>query len=176
MERFFETAPIEPTKELETALREAYPDKTELTAEQVDTTTIRLPLLKIMSHKADQKAAPVYAYVFTYGNSYHGAEIPYVFQRVSGSGEEQELAEQVSQAWINLPGQGDQGQAKSRNGSLIPEKAGQPCFWMWSRNLFIIMIRNFSLFWFRIMNIRSLFREAGNLTGKHVTGFRISIF
>ena len=109
---FFETAPIEPTKELETALREAYPDKTELTAEQVDTTTIRLPLLKIMSHKADQKAAPVYAYVFTYGNSYHGAEIPYVFQRVSGSGEEQELAEQVSQAWINFARTGRPGAGK----------------------------------------------------------------
>lgn len=109
---FFETAPIEPTKELETALREAYPDKTELTAEQVDTTTIRLPLLKIMSHKADQKAAPVYAYVFTYGNSYHGAEIPYVFQRVSGSGEEQELAEQVSQAWITFARTGRPGAGK----------------------------------------------------------------
>jgi para-nitrobenzyl esterase len=109
---FFETAPIEPTKELETALREAYPDKTELTADQVDTTTIRLPLLKIMSHKADQKAAPVYAYVFTYGNSYHGAEIPYVFQRVSGSGEEQELAEQVSQAWINFARTGRPGAGK----------------------------------------------------------------
>lgn len=99
---FFETDPIEPTKELTAALRGAYPDKTELTAEQVDTTTIRLPLLKIMSHKADQKAAPVYAYVFTYGNSYHGAEIPYVFNHVSGSGEEQTLGEQVSQTWVNF--------------------------------------------------------------------------
>lgn len=99
---FFETDPIEPTEELTAALRGAYPDKTELTAEQVDTTTIRLPLLKIMSHKADQKAAPVYAYVFTYGNSYHGAEIPYVFNHVSGSGEEQTLGEQVSQTWVNF--------------------------------------------------------------------------
>ena len=99
---FFETDPIEPTEELTAALRRAYPDKTELTAEQVDTTTIRLPLLKIMSHKADQKAAPVYAYVFTYGNSYHGAEIPYVFNHVSGSGEEQTLGEQVSQTWVNF--------------------------------------------------------------------------
>lgn len=99
---FFETDPIEPTEELTAALRGAYPDKTELTAEQVDTTTIRLPLLKIMSHKADQKAAPVYAYVFTYGNSYHGAEIPYVFNNVSGSGEEQTLGELVSQTWVNF--------------------------------------------------------------------------
>ncbi|MDO5350959.1 MAG: carboxylesterase family protein, partial [Lachnospiraceae bacterium] len=70
--------------------------------EQVDTTTIRLPLLKIMTHKADQDGAPVYAYVFTYGNSYHGAEIPYVFDLADGSEEEQALAEQVSQAWINF--------------------------------------------------------------------------
>lgn len=106
---FFETDPIEPTEELTAALREAYPGKTELTAEQVDTTTIRLPLLKIMSHKADQKAAPVYSYVFTYGNSYHGAEIPYVFQNVSGSEEEQALAEQVSQAWVNFARTGTPG-------------------------------------------------------------------
>lgn len=98
----FESDPIEPTEELETALREAYPDKTELTAEQVDTTTIRLPLLKIMSHKADQNGAPVYAYLFTYGNSYHGAEIPYVLNHVNGNEEEQALAEQISQAWINF--------------------------------------------------------------------------
>lgn len=99
---FFESAPIEPTEELTEALREAYPDKTELTAEQVDTTTIRLPLLKIMTHKADQNGAPVYAYLFTYGNSYHGAEIPYVFDLADGSQEEQKLAEQISQAWINF--------------------------------------------------------------------------
>lgn len=99
---FFQSDPIEPTEELTEALREAYPDKTDLTAEQVDTTTIRLPLLKIMTHKADQDGAPVYAYVFTYGNSYHGAEIPYVFDLADGSEEEQALAEQVSQAWINF--------------------------------------------------------------------------
>lgn len=97
---FFEADPIEPTEELTAALHAAYPNKTELTAEQVDTTTIRLPLLKIMSHKADQKAAPVYAYLFTYGNSYHGAEIPYVFNQINGNEEEQALAEQISQAWI----------------------------------------------------------------------------
>lgn len=99
---FFQSDPIEPTEELTEALREAYPDKTGLTAEQVDTTTIRLPLLKIMTHKADQNGAPVYAYLFTYGNSYHGAEIPYVFDLAGGSEEEQALAKQVSQAWINF--------------------------------------------------------------------------
>ncbi len=106
---FFETDPIEPTKELTEALRQAYPEKTDLTAEQVDTTTIRLPLLKIMSHKADQKAAPVYAYLFTYGNSYHGAEIPYVFNHAKDSKEEQTLANQVSQAWVNFARTGTPG-------------------------------------------------------------------
>lgn len=106
---FFETNPIEPTKELTAALREAYPNKEELTAEQVDTTTIRLPLLKIMTHKADQEGTPVYAYLFTYGNSYHGAEIPYVFNHTDGNEEEQSLAEQVSQSWINFARTGTPG-------------------------------------------------------------------
>lgn len=106
---FFEADPIEPTKELTEALRGAYPGKTDLTAEQVDTPTIRLPLLKIMSHKADQKAAPVYAYLFTYGNSYHGAEIPYVFHLAGGNEEEQALAEQISQAWGNFARTGTPG-------------------------------------------------------------------
>ena len=106
---FFETDPIEPTNELTAALREAYPNKAELTAEQVDTTTIRLPLLKIMAHKADQKGAPVYAYLFTYGNSYHGAEIPYVFNHADGNEEELALAEQVSQSWVNFARTGTPG-------------------------------------------------------------------
>ncbi len=99
---FFPAEPVVQTEEIAAALRTAYPDKPELTADQVDSTTIRLPLLKIMSHKADQNGSPVYAYVFTYGNSYHGAEIPYVFRRVEGTGEEKALAEQISQAWINF--------------------------------------------------------------------------
>lgn len=98
---FFPADPIEETDEIREALNEAYPDKPDLTADMVDTTTIRLPLLKIMSHKADQKGAPVYAYVFTYGDSYHGAEIPYVFDNTSQA-EEPLLAEQISQAWINF--------------------------------------------------------------------------
>ena len=101
---YFKVDPIQPTEELTEALRSAYPNKPNLTAEEVDTTTIRLPLLKIMSHKADQNGAPVYAYVFTYGNSFHGAEIPYVFNNLAedATDEEKALAEQVSQAWINF--------------------------------------------------------------------------
>lgn len=99
---YFESDPVEPTDELTAALKEAYPDKTDLTAEHVDTTLIRLPILKIMAHKADQNGAPVYGYVFTYGNSHHGAEIPYVFDHADENDEEKELASQISQAWINF--------------------------------------------------------------------------
>lgn len=90
----------ETSEELNQAILSAYPNEEGLTAEQIDSTTIRLPLLKIMSHKADQNGAPVYSYMFTYGNSYHGAEIPYVFDNVNGT--EQALAEQISQAWVNF--------------------------------------------------------------------------
>ena len=70
----------------------------------VDTTTIRIPLLNIMSHKAAQGGAPVYAYMFTYGDSYHGAEIPYVFNNLEddATDEQQALADQISMAWINF--------------------------------------------------------------------------
>ena len=58
-------------------------------------------MLKIMSHKADQHGADVYAYVFTRGSgvagSYHGAEIPYVFHNVDNA-----VSDAVSQAWANF--------------------------------------------------------------------------
>ncbi|WP_160723508.1 carboxylesterase/lipase family protein [Bacillus sp. USDA818B3_A] len=85
----------------------AYPNKDRDEADKVDT-FIRLPMLKIMSHKADQGGAPVYAYVFTYDNgamgAYHGAEIPYVFAHESGK-----LGKEVSQAWINFARSGIPG-------------------------------------------------------------------
>lgn len=55
-----------------------------------------------MTHKAAQNGAPVYAYMFTYGNSYHGAEIPYVFNHADANAQERALAEQISQAWVNF--------------------------------------------------------------------------
>lgn len=106
---FFPSDPVEATEELAEAIRLAYPDKNDLTAEQIDTTLIRLPLVKIMSHKADQNGAPVYAYVFTYGNSFHGAEIPYVFDHADGNAEESALAGQISLAWINFAKTGTPG-------------------------------------------------------------------
>jgi len=62
----------------------AYPSKTKTDALFFDS-FLRLPLLKIMTHKADQKGAPVYAYVFTFGSplAVHTVEIPYVFNNVN---------------------------------------------------------------------------------------------
>lgn len=99
---YYPSDPVEDAEELREALLEAYPDKPGLTAEQVDSTTIRLPLLRIMSHKADQNGAAVYAYIFSYGNSYHGAEIPYVFAHAGGNEEQDTLNAQISGAWIQF--------------------------------------------------------------------------
>ena len=64
-------------------------------------TLIRKPMLKIMSHKADQGGANVYAYLFTKQigtmGSYHGAEIPFVFGNAEGA-----LSDTVSEAWANF--------------------------------------------------------------------------
>jgi para-nitrobenzyl esterase len=95
------------------AYAQAYPDKDKSGAEKVDT-FIRLPMLKIMSHKADQGGAPVYAYVFTWEDaargSSHGAEIPFVFDNLSGGdADTQNLAKTVSQAWINFARSGIPG-------------------------------------------------------------------
>ena len=89
-----ENQPISP--ELQAAIREAYPDKENLQASQIDT-LIRLPMLKIMAHKADQGGAPVYAYLFDFDNAFHGAEIPLVFRNTNLP-----LAELVSQAWVSF--------------------------------------------------------------------------
>lgn len=94
------------TEEQRNAYAQAYPNEEASGAEKVDT-FIRLPMLKIMSHKADQGGAPVYAYVFTWENggagSNHGAEIPFVFDNLTGGDDTaQKLAETVSQAWINF--------------------------------------------------------------------------
>ena len=59
-------------------------------------------MLKIMSHKADQNGANVYAYVFTKQlgdmGSYHGAEIPYIFKNT----DDEQLAKTISSAWVNF--------------------------------------------------------------------------
>lgn len=92
----------------------AYPSKTKADALYFDT-FLRLPILKIMTHKADQKGAQVFAYVFTYGSplAFHTAEIPFVFNNVDAASpisagplsEAQKkdaamVADTVSSAWI----------------------------------------------------------------------------
>lgn len=93
---FFPNQGVQSTDGLEAAVRAAYPNKPDLTADRVDS-LIRLPMLKIMSHKADQGGANVYAYIFARNNSFHGAEIPFVFRNIDDP-----LAEQVSQVWVNF--------------------------------------------------------------------------
>ncbi len=95
------------------AYAQAYPNKDKSGAEKVDT-LIRLPMLKIMSHKSDQGGAPVYAYVFTWEDgargSSHGAEIPFVFDNLGGGdADAQKLAKTVSRAWINFARSGIPG-------------------------------------------------------------------
>lgn len=96
------------TDEEVAAYKSAYPDKNPENANKVDT-LIRIPMLKIMSHKANQGGANVYAYVFTWENgandgrgSYHGAEISYVFDHAQQNQTAQKFADQVSQAWVNF--------------------------------------------------------------------------
>ena len=92
----------------------AYPNEEPENALYIDT-LIRMPILKIMSHKADQNGAPVYSYIFSWGTSYHTAEIPFVFNnvdktQVSGDPEEaRKLSEVMSQAWINFARTGNPG-------------------------------------------------------------------
>ena len=73
---FFAADPIQETPELAAALQAAYPNKPGLTADQVDSTTIRLPLLKIMSHKADQAAHRYTPICSRTETSYHTARSP----------------------------------------------------------------------------------------------------
>lgn len=93
------------TEEERKEFAKAYPNENSDQAANVDT-LIRLPMLKIMSHKADQNGAPIYSYVFTWEaegmGSYHGAEIPFVFQNVDGDEEAKELAKIVSSARANF--------------------------------------------------------------------------
>lgn len=101
---------------LSAALKAAYPDKTDLTADHVDT-LIRLPLLKTMAHKADQNGAPVYAYLMTYGNSAHGAEIPYIFRQSDSAA----MNDLFSSVWVNF----------ARNG--VPAAEGLPAWEPYTR-------------------------------------------
>ena len=88
------------TDEEKEEYKKAYPNEDENTAMYIDT-LIRKPMLKIMSHKYDQKNGDVYAYVFTKQvgdrGSYHTAEIPFVFDNIDVN-----LANIMSEAWANF--------------------------------------------------------------------------
>ena len=92
----------EATDEEKAVFSEAYPNEPESGADTVDT-LIRLPMLKIMSHKADQGGANVYAYMFTHQEppmgAYHGAEISYAFYN---SGEKNGMNDLISSVWTSF--------------------------------------------------------------------------
>lgn len=104
----------------------------------MDSATIRMPPLRIMSHKADQNGAAVYAYIFSYGNSYHGAEIPHVFAHAKGSGAQETLSEQISGAWIQFVKTGVPGAEGCLTGSRIPVKAARQWYLIILPGLLII--------------------------------------
>ena len=89
------------TAEEKAEYQKAYPNEAPETAMYVDT-LIRKPMLKIMSHKADQNGAKVYSYLFTKQigdqGSYHTAEIPYVFANIGND----KLSDTMSEAWANF--------------------------------------------------------------------------
>lgn len=100
----------------------AYPNKDPELVKYVDT-SFRLPLLKIMLHKADQNGAPVYAYIFTKESgkdlSFHTIEIPYVF---SNSNNDSKLNATMSKLWSSF----------ARTG--IPSADGVPQWEAFDRN------------------------------------------
>ncbi|MDD4070478.1 MAG: carboxylesterase family protein [Candidatus Izemoplasmatales bacterium] len=94
--RFISSERVDVTPEIEAAFAEAYPNEDITDAKYFDT-LIRLPMLKIMSHKADQGGANVYSYIYSYGSSRHGSEIPYVFHNNKG-----DMNELMSGIWANF--------------------------------------------------------------------------
>lgn len=99
---FPSTAHPHMTKEEKALYEKAYPNEAPETAELVDI-LFRPTTQLVMDHKADQKGAPVYAYVFTkqigpYG-VYHTAEIPYVFHNTKDASS---LEERMTALWSSF--------------------------------------------------------------------------
>lgn len=110
-----------------TEYKKAYPNEDESTAPLVDT-LLRLPLLKITAHKADQNGAKVYSYIFTkWVNAQTGAshtvEIPYVFANTDDP-----LSKIISTLWANF----------AKNG--IPSADGLPEWEAYTRENGSVMI------------------------------------
>lgn len=89
------------------AAAEAYPGKN-VKAEDVDM-LIRLPTLRVMSHRADQGNSQVFSYIYAYDGSNHGAEIPAAFARDTEDGKDR-----IWKAWTSF----------ARDG--VPEADGLP--------------------------------------------------
>ena len=97
----------------------SYPNEPEDEYAKVDT-LIRPSLKKLAAAKASAGSAKVYAYVMTFesGNfgSYHGAEIPFVFQNAGAFGgtPDRGMTEMMSSLWSSFAGNG------------VPEADGVP--------------------------------------------------
>lgn len=105
------------------AFLKAYPYKKKADALYIET-MLRPGALAILNAKAEQKGAPVYAYVFTwetpimggFAMAYHCSELPFVFnnihlsEKATGGGEKaQALADKISRAWIDFARTGNPG-------------------------------------------------------------------
>ena len=100
----------EKADEVLAAFNEAYPEKQDFEAACVDSRVIRIPMLKIMRAKAEQKS-PVYSYIFALDSplSVHTAEIPFVFANMETSAIKttdlttaQKVQNEMSSAWISF--------------------------------------------------------------------------
>jgi para-nitrobenzyl esterase len=96
------------TDEVREAYVSAYPNEDPDGASDVDT-LLRLPVLNVTAHKADQYShdggAPVYSYIYTkqeaaYG-AYHGAELPYVFGTGTGASD-QDWTNEIQLIWASF--------------------------------------------------------------------------
>lgn len=115
-------------EELTNDYKEAYPNEDPAGAQDLDM-LLRMPILRITAHKADQNGAPVYSYIFTKqdadGSVNHGAEIPYVFDNAE---DDPELASTISALWASF----------ARDG--VPSAEGVPTWEPYTRENGAVMI------------------------------------
>ena len=132
---------------IQQAFSRAYPERQPADALFVDS-FLRLPAIKTAQLKADQHAAAVYQYLFSWDTpllggfamSYHTAEIPFVFNSLAltetahGNGDEAKaLADTMSGAWVNFAKTGNpnghnmpQWQAYNRDNGAVMVFDNQP--------------------------------------------------
>lgn len=105
----------EKSDEILSAFKTAYPEKQDFEAAYVDSRVIRIPMLKIMRAKAQQKS-PVYSYIFALDSplSVHTAEIPFVFGnketspiKTTDPAAAQKVQDEMTGAWIAFAKTGD---------------------------------------------------------------------